>query len=298
MGKSFWKELLILLWFTFLGLIITGILSFIVVAVLSVTSLGVDSLTLHVAQWLQTIFVMFLPPIWWYWRRKNKNALKDFGFCSFNWKYAIYAVIYVVISEPATELVEVIFHNIPWPEAIKESLQQSALENYNVMGMLLSGDSIFAWVEQILLVSICTGIAEETMFRGGLLKCFDSSTLNKHKVAVAIGFIFAAIHFEPEGFVVRWFLGSLFCYFVYWSGSIWPAIIAHAANNLLALIQYKIYGYGNPLAEDTYELTFGWVVSIISVVATIAFIYYIQKHAASLPEPVEEEPETVEPKSE
>lgn len=70
MGKSFWKELLILLWFTFLGLIITGILSFIVVAVLSVTSLGVDSLTLHVAQWLQTIFVMFLPPIWWYWRRK------------------------------------------------------------------------------------------------------------------------------------------------------------------------------------------------------------------------------------
>lgn len=297
MGKSFWKELLILLWFTFLGIMLTGILSFIAMAVLKV-SFGIDSLTLHVVQWLQTIFVMFIPPILWYRRRTKKNPFRDFGFCSFNWKYAIYAVIFIFICEPAIELIELMFHYLPLPEAIRESFQQSALENFNVMSELMSGDSFFAWVEQILLISICTGIAEETMFRGGLLKCFDSSTWNKHKVAVAIGFIFAAIHFEPEGFVARWLLGSLLCYFVYWSGSIWPAIIAHAANNLLALIQYKIYGYGNPLAEDAYELTFGWVVSIISVVATIAFIYYIQKQAVSLPEPVEEEPETVEPKSE
>ena len=40
-------------------------------------------------------------------------------------------------------------------------------------------------------------------------------------------------------FIPRWLLGTGFVYLVYWTGSIWPSVIAHAINNLWALIEMK-----------------------------------------------------------
>ena len=54
-----------------------------------------------------------------------------------------------------------------------------------------------------------------------------------------VGLIFSLIHMEFYGLIPRWILGTCFVYLVYYTGSIWPSVLAHAINNLYALMQYK-----------------------------------------------------------
>ena len=51
---------------------------------------------------------------------------------------------------------------------------------------------------------------------------------------------FAVLHGDPVGMIARVELGALFGLLVLWTGSLWPAIAAHAANNLIgaALLVY------------------------------------------------------------
>ena len=105
---------------------------------------------------------------------------------------------------------------------------------------MLSVNGIGGWFELVLQMSVATAIAEELAFRGALLTIFRRYTkLNKHVIAILIGFIFSAIHMEIYGLIPRWLLGTLFVYLVYHSGSIWPSVLAHALNNLYALLEYK-----------------------------------------------------------
>ena len=277
MEKSFWKELWLLLIITFLFLIILGIFFFIELIITGGAAID-DVFSLHIVQWLQTILVMFLPPIIWYKWRVKQNPFVDFGFSRINWKFVFFAVIFVLISIPAFEVVALLSSYIPLPASIETAFEEAALQNFDIMGKLLSPDGFFGWLEVILLVSIATAIGEETMFRGALFKCFGFTNLNLHWIAILTGLIFAIIHFEPAGFFIRWILGSMLCYFVVWSGSIWPAIIAHAVNNLCAVIQFKCFDIGNPHNEEYLELTFGWTISIISIVATFFFVYIMYKN--------------------
>ena len=280
MEKSFWKELWLLLLVVFAGLLIVGIF-FVVEIVFGVRSGMLDVTNLHILQWMQTIFIMLLPPMIWYKWRIKKDPICDFGFKSINWKFVILAAIYIVISLPGMELLTLWGEIIPWPSSLKESFDQAALDNYNVLCKLMSPSGILGWIEIVALVSIGTAIGEETMFRGGLLKCFSLTKLNKHWTACIIGLIFAIIHFEPAGFIVRWLMGSILCYFIYWSGSIWPSIVAHALNNLAAIIEFKCFNIGDPSDESANELTFGYGVSIASIVLAFAFLYYMYKNQST-----------------
>ena len=83
--------------------------------------------------------------------------------------------------------------------------------------------------EAALLAPLC----EEITFRGYLLRVLGL----RWRPAAAIGLaalLFAARHLDPVRFPALLALGALFGFIAWRSGSVWPAVAAHAANNLLA----------------------------------------------------------------
>ncbi|MBX7100720.1 MAG: CPBP family intramembrane metalloprotease [Myxococcaceae bacterium] len=79
--------------------------------------------------------------------------------------------------------------------------------------------------------SIAAPLGEEVFFRG-LLQPALVSRLGRWGVVLA-AFIFSAMHLDPVGFTARFLLGLLFGALAYRSGSLWPGIGAHAANNFV-----------------------------------------------------------------
>lgn len=279
MNRTFWKQLWYLLIAALVGLVIVALLlipsSLIIGSIGSLVD-GVDSMVavLHVTQWLQTIFLMFIPPLLWCKIMMKKEPFSAFGFKNPGWKAIFMTLLIVVVSIPFLDLITVLNAKIPLPDSIEASMREMQELNENAIQQLIGINGFWGWVELILLMSVGTAIAEETMFRGGLLEVFRLSTLNKHVVALIIGFIFSAIHFDIYGFVPRWLLGSFFCYLVFWTGSIWPSILAHALNNLIALLQYKLIGVQS---ADDVEFSFSWPIMLLSILATALLVYSFER---------------------
>lgn len=237
MNRTFWKQLWVLLIYAFAGLLVT--LAFSVVA-MSLVKNYVASL--YVVQWLQTIFVMIIPAaLWCKWSLKGP-VLETFGFDKINWRFMFLTFILMVVSIPAFEFLSVASYQIPLPESVREFCQSQTDAEMVATKQLLSPEGVLGFISIVLLVSVGTAFGEETMFRGALYSVFRKTEFSKHTIAICVGFIFSLIHFDIFGFCERWLLGTIFCYLVIWSGSIWPAILAHAMNNLVAIIQYKLMG--------------------------------------------------------
>ena len=117
----------------------------------------------------------------------------------------------------------------------------------------------------IMSVALVPAVFEELAFRGALQPLLIKAT-GKPWVGIAIAsVIFSAIHFQFYGFLPRVFLGALFGWFAYRSGSLLPGMIAHFVNNAGAAITLW---YTGSMTEDLFEVE-AWTV-VVSVALTAA----------------------------
>ena len=94
--------------------------------------------------------------------------------------------------------------------------------------------------------------------------------------------VFVAMHFGTciEQFPTAFVVGLVFAYWVIQTGSLWPAILGHALNNLIAVTSLHFDVPGFPVSEDLnvvvhnpwwlnvcgpYYWLFDWVVVVLSV---------------------------------
>lgn len=238
--SGFWTQLWVLLVWIFVGFLLTMGAMFALKPVFD--SLGMSDVAyMHVTQWCQTIFVGILPALVFCKMRKDTLAeglrLKS----PVRWTQVLMgAAVALVLAYPMEWLGDGIKAIPFWPESMRASAEAQAIEQKHILGVMLSLDGPLGWLELIMLMSIATAISEELLFRGAMLRCFRQKEGYNHKAAIVVGFVFALVHFDLYGLVPRWIMGSLLCYLVMWSGSLWPSIAAHAVNNLIALIDAKI----------------------------------------------------------
>lgn len=86
----------------------------------------------------------------------------------------------------------------------------------------------------LVAVVVLAPLAEELLFRGVLVRGLNER-LGIIATAVISGFIFSAYHLDPVGFLPRFEIGIVLALVVWKSGSLWPVIAAHMANNALAM---------------------------------------------------------------
>ncbi|MDR0965361.1 MAG: CPBP family intramembrane metalloprotease [Myxococcales bacterium] len=97
-------------------------------------------------------------------------------------------------------------------------------------------------VERIgLVLAICLAapLFEEFAFRG-VLQPRLAAHLTPRWAILAAALCFAAIHFNLAGLGAIVELGLVLGLLAYWSGSLWPAIAAHAIHNIVTLIIFAI----------------------------------------------------------
>jgi uncharacterized protein len=95
-----------------------------------------------------------------------------------------------------------------------------------------------------LAASVLAPFAEEVAFRGYVLSALRTH-LRPGAAIVGSSVLFAAMHLDPVRFPAVLFLGLFLGWLAWRSGSIWPAVAAHAVNNGLGSL-VAARGPGDP----------------------------------------------------
>src|SRR6186997_281841 len=133
----------------------------------------------------------------------------------------------------------------------------------------------------LVLVAVFAGVGEELLFRGVLQRLFIKLFKNPWAGIIVTAFIFSAIHIQFYGFIPRFILGILLGLLYWYSGSIWPAIIAHFVYDAFAVIMV----WFNPaMAEqDSIAVSFGnkTLLAAISLALIIGIVILMKKRSTN-----------------
>ncbi|HEX8059864.1 MAG TPA: CPBP family intramembrane glutamic endopeptidase [Cyclobacteriaceae bacterium] len=143
------------------------------------------------------------------------------------------------------------------------------LTNYTGFGQYLAG---------VFVIAVLAGFGEELVFRGLLQPELHRATGNIHFAIWTSAFFFSAMHMQFYGFIPRIFLGALFGYLYYWSGSLTLSMFAHFFNNFIAVTSIY-FGLNELPGIDTTEKpeSTPWYVVVLMTVVCVALIYLFQK---------------------
>ncbi|MGB3976323.1 MAG: ABC transporter permease subunit/CPBP intramembrane protease [bacterium] len=109
------------------------------------------------------------------------------------------------------------------------------LENFNeVMAPDLPSYSM------VLLMAASPGICEELLFRGAIQGSFQKKWSPLRSIIIT-GLLFGIMHFSIYRLFATTLLGISFGWIVHVSGSLYPAMLAHALNNTIALVVIPRY---------------------------------------------------------
>jgi len=136
--------------------------------------------------------------------------------------------------------------------------------------------------EYLLLFAVIAGsagICEEIFFRGVILNGYESEVGLKWG-AVFSGLLFGIFHFNPQNFFGPIILGIVFSYLVQLTGSIIAGIVAHMANNGIAVTMgYMLNvfegGTGTLAAEEVVFESVGVILGVMVFYCVIAIVFFI-----------------------
>lgn len=131
----------------------------------------------------------------------------------------------------------------------------------------------------LLVIAVLPAIGEELLFRGFVQNYLWKAFANPHLAIWMTAFLFSAIHLQFFGFFPRMFLGALFGYLYFWSGSLWVPMAAHFFNNALNVIliylrQLTLIDFD---ADHTPDFPF---LVIITTLAALVFLLFRFKKSA------------------
>lgn len=135
----------------------------------------------------------------------------------------------------------------------------------------------------LTVIAIMPAICEELIFRGGLQRVFLRLIKNPHVAIWLSAAVFSTIHFQFFGFVPRLLLGAAFGYIYFWTGSIWYTVFAHFLNNAYA-VAVAFYLQRNNMPINTADnTTVAWYGYLISAILTLALFFVLKEKTKKEP---------------
>ncbi len=192
--------------------------------------------------------------------------------------FFILAGLLIIIILPFTNLLTDINESMQLPEIlapVQDFFSEKEMQMEKIMQSSLNVRGVIALIVNLLVIAVIPAIGEELLFRGVFQRLFIALTRNLHLGIFITAFLFSALHLQFLSFLPRFVLGMLFGYMVYWSRSLWPAILAHFLNNSLAVIYYHLLYSGKTqldlenLGSPGHGLYFG----LLSLAITAAIFF-------------------------
>jgi uncharacterized protein len=115
-----------------------------------------------------------------------------------------------------------------------------------------------------------------------LQRLFIKSTRSPWAGIIITAFFFSFFHFQFFGFIPRFALGILLGAIYWYSGSLWPAIVAHFVYDgvilVLAYMNPKMVTDANtPMIETSYL----WVGALVSAAIVGALLWWMKNNSAN-----------------
>ncbi len=214
--------------------------------------------------WFGELFVFFgVPFVALQLRRAPPVALGGLTFRAAVFGFVAGAVNYLAWAVPLMSLAEHLF-----PKSVVD---------------LFDGSEIFKGQSQTELAVIIAGVClaaplgEEVFFRG-IFQPRLIASVGPVRGIFLTAFIFSFFHLDPVGFMARLELGVLFGVLAWRTGSIWPGVFAHAANNAVSSAAYFLT-VGTPEADVEVP----WYVPVAMLVAGNVALYGLWRGRGLLP---------------
>ena len=188
--------------------------------------------------------------------------------------------ILILVILPFSNLMTELNENLQLPDSlqrVQHFLETKEEEMNDIVKRFLDARGVWVFLLNILVIALIPAIGEELLFRGVFQKLFISLFKNVHLGIIITAFIFSALHLQFLSFLPRFILGIIFGYFVVWSESLWPAIIAHFINNALAVIYYYFF-YAGKIGDEMEMIGspgHGLYYGLLSMVISGAIIFLI-----------------------
>ena len=156
------------------------------------------------------------------------------------------------------------------------------VEEFDALQRIL--DTVFAQnaVAMLVTVAVAAPLGEELFFRGYALPAVARSW-GPAVAVVVTGAMFSVLHLNKIGFVGLWEIGVMLALLRLWSGSLWPSIICHAANNALAGAAFLL-GWEDPsVPPSALLLAAGIALSIVGAVVAVRVVRNLPRNPLEEP---------------
>lgn len=192
--------------------------------------------------------------------------------------YFLYGALVLILAIPFVDWLGTINHQlIPETTSIGKWMKEAEEAAGEQIGFMLKRDSVQDLLMNLLFIAVFAGVGEELFFRGVLqrilIKLFKSPLAGIMVTAI----VFSAIHFQFYGFIPRFVLGVLLGLVYWYSGSLWPAIVAHTVYDAFAVV--AIYIDPSLVDQQSATLSLGnqLAAGLISLAVTATIVYLMKK---------------------
>lgn len=172
------------------------------------------------------------------------------------------AVLGILLAFPFVMWLGELNQMIPLPEWMT-AMEKDATKQ---MQAFLKADGIAEILLNVFIIAVIPAFCEEICFRGALQRVIINICRSPWAGIIVTSIFFSALHLQFQGFLPRMFLGIILGAIYWYSGSLWPAIVAHFVNNAVQVVGVSYapeYIEKNPSVPIVAALVSGVIVALV-----------------------------------
>jgi membrane protease YdiL (CAAX protease family) len=216
------------------------------------------------------LFLFFVPSIV-YARICHQKAFAHLGYHHrVNYRQLAVVILIMLACLPLVGALADLTSKLPFSKATFAKFQ-AAEDAYNKQVAIIGRmDNFMDYILSLLMLAILPALFEETLFRGAIQNLLSRWWKAPVLAIVVTACIFSAVHGSYLGFLSRAALGFVLGWMYYRTGNLWLNIIAHAANNAVAITVLYVMRLKDPnvdlsKADPHYPMWWG--------IVAVAFVY-------------------------
>ncbi|MEO5999319.1 MAG: CPBP family intramembrane glutamic endopeptidase [Chitinophagaceae bacterium] len=219
----------------------------------------------------------FLVPSLIFAQMSDTNPLPYIGFKNPVPKiFLLLAIVVIVASFPMVAWLSEINQNMHLPksfQATEKLIRDSEAQNNNLIRTFLDMKSPTDLAIMLFMLGVLPAIAEEVFFRGVLQRLLILLTKRPWIGTIFTAILFSALHGQFLGFFPRLVLGIVLGALYWYSGSLWPGILAHFINNAVQVIMV----YYNPHFFDEKDQNLSVLMVTASTIIVAVIMWWMVK---------------------